>query len=162
MTEEPTIPHDAETAELADARRQRDDAVDQLRRTQAEFVNYQKRSKAQADSDRQYAVGNLALDLLNVLDNLDRATEAARQAGSGSIVDGIDMVRKQFLQVLAKHGVEPIESVGLPFDPNQHEALTRVPDSTHPEGTVVHELGRGYKHHDRILRPARVAVAMKL
>lgn len=150
-----TLP--AET--MAEVTRQRDEYLDLLRRTQAEFLNYQKRSKSQADTDRQYAVGNLALDMLSVMDNLDRAAEAARQTGATSIVEGLEMVQRQFLQALAKHGVQPIESVGLAFDPNQHEALTRVPSADHPEGTVVQELSRGYRLHDRILRPSRVAVA---
>src|SRR5258708_4348976 len=102
--------------------RQRDDYLDQLRRAQAEFANYQKRARAQADSDRQYFVGGLALDLVGVLDNFERATEAARASGASVIVEGLDMVHKQLMTALAKHGIEPIAALGQPFDPNQHEA----------------------------------------
>ncbi len=149
-------PNSEEAAELT---RQRDELKDQLLRLQAEFSNAMKRSKAQADSDRQYAIGGLALDLLAVLDNFERANEAARQSGATSIVDGLELVQKQFHQALAKHGVQPIESVGQPFDPNVHEALMRVPAPDQPEGTVVQELARGYRLHDRVLRPSRVAVS---
>jgi molecular chaperone GrpE len=159
QSQKPADPENVPFEDPAEVARQRDEYLDLVRRTQAEFVNYQKRSKAQAEADRQYAVGNLALDLLNVMDNLDRAVEAARQAGSSSIVEGLELVQRQFLQALAKHGVQPIEAVGLAFDPNQHEALTRFPSADHPEGTVVQELARGYKIHDRVLRPARVAVS---
>ncbi len=117
--------------------RQRDDYFDQLQRTRAEFVNYQKRSKAQADADRGYLVGGLAIDVLSVLDNFERAIEAARAANAPGIVEGLDMVHRQMLSALAKHGVEPIAVVGEPFDPNQHEAVMQQPDASKPEGTVV-------------------------
>jgi molecular chaperone GrpE len=145
--------------ELAEAQRQRDEFREQLQRTRADFTNFQRRSKAQADAERQYAVGPLALDLVAVLDNFERAADAARKAGAASIVEGLDMVHKQLLDVLAKHGVEPIAALGQPFDPNQHEALVQQPSAEHPEGTVVAELGKGYKLRDRILRPAKVAVS---
>jgi molecular chaperone GrpE len=147
--------------ELAEARRQRDDYFDQLQRSRAEFVNYQKRAKAQADIDRAYAIGGLAADLLPVLDNFERAAEAARSAGAPTIVEGIDMVARQLMAALAKHGVEPIAALGQPFDPNRHEALVQQPDAQHPEGTVVAELGKGYMLRDRVLRPAKVAVSVK-
>ena len=146
--------------ELAEARRQRDEYRNQLQRTRAEFANFQKRSRAQADAERQYAVGPLAHDLVAVLDNFERAAEAARQAGATSIVAGLDLVHKQLLAALAKHGVEPIAALGQPFDPNQHEALLRQPSAEHPGGTVVAELGKGYKLRDRVLRPAKVAVSV--
>jgi molecular chaperone GrpE len=147
--------------ELARALRERDEFYDQLRRTQAEFVNYQKRSKAQADQDRQFAASGLALDLLGVIDNFERALEAARVAGgaAGGIVEGLDMVQKQLLTALGKHGVRPIEALHRPFDPTRHEALLHQPAPEFPEGTVVAELGKGYTLHDRVLRPSKVAVA---
>jgi molecular chaperone GrpE len=148
-------------AELVQARRERDELLDQLQRNRAEFVNYQKRARAQADLDRQYATSGLATDLLGVLDNLERAIEAARAADQPTILEGLDLVYRQFLGSLAKHGVEPIVALGTPFDPNVHEALLHQPDASQPEGTVVAELGRGYRHHDRVLRPARVAVSKR-
>jgi molecular chaperone GrpE len=148
-------------AELAEARRQRDEYLDQLQRSRAEFANYQKRARAQAETDRQYAVADLARDLLPVLDNFERALEAARKAGATSIVEGLEMVHRQLLATLAKHGVEPIPALGQPFDPNQHEALMQQPHAEHPEGTVVGELTRGYRLRDRVLRPSQVAVSIK-
>jgi len=147
--------------DLAQAQRQRDDYFDQLQRTRAEFMNYQKRSKAQADSDRTYAVGSLARDLLEAIDNLERASEALRTSASSGISAGVEMVHKQLLGILAKHGIEPIDALGKPFDPNEHEALVQQPDAERPEGTVVGELGKGYRIRDRVLRPTKVAVSVK-
>ncbi len=149
-----------ETA-LAQITQERDQYLNLLQRTQAELVNYRKRAQAQAESDRLYAISNLAADILHVLDNFERALEAARASGASSIAEGLDLVYKQLLGTLAKHGVEPIESVGQPFDPNMHEALTQLPDPEHPEGTVVKEFGKGYRIKDRVLRPSRVAVSVR-
>ena len=92
---------------------------------------------------------------------MHRATDALRNSATEGIASGLDMVHKQFLTVLAKYGVEPIESLGQPFDPNFHEALMQQPTADAPEGTVVAELGKGYKIHDRVLRPSKVAVSVK-
>ncbi|MFO0911077.1 MAG: nucleotide exchange factor GrpE [Isosphaeraceae bacterium] len=146
---------------LAQAIKQRDEYFEQLQRSRAEFANYQKRSKAQADSDRIYAVGSLVRDLLDGLDNLERAGRELRANAPAGVAEGLDMVHKQLLATLAKHGVEPIEALGQPFDPNQHEALMQQPTEESPEGTVVAELGKGYRIHDRVLRPSKVAVSVK-
>jgi molecular chaperone GrpE len=146
---------------LDEASRQRDDYLEQLRRSQAEFLNFQKRSRSQAEADRLYAVSPLANDLIPVIDNFERAIDAARQSGSEAIITGLEMVHRQLLEALAKHGVEPIAALGQPFDPNVHEALMQQPDDDHPEGTVVAELNRGYRIRDRVLRPSRVAVSVK-
>ncbi|QDV33631.1 nucleotide exchange factor GrpE [Tautonia plasticadhaerens] len=155
---------DASTAslrsQLDEAARQRDEYLEQLRRSQAEFVNFQKRSRSQAEADRTYAVSPLANDLLSVIDNFERAIDAARQSGNEAIITGLEIVHRQLLEALAKHGVEPIESIGQPFDPNIHEALMQQPDADHPEGTVVAELSRGFRIRDRVLRPSRVAVSV--
>src|SRR5262249_62085053 len=110
----------------------------------ADVVNFRQRPRAQAAADRAYAVGSLARDLLDGLDNLERATDALRASGASGITEGLDMVHRQLLATLAKHGVEPIVALGQPFDPNQHEAMLRQPDPEQPEGTVVAELGKGY------------------
>ena len=146
--------------ELVQVTKQRDEYYDQLQRTRAEFANYQKRSKAQADADRVYLAVPIALDILNVLDNYDRAIESARKGGATAIADGLVMVEKQFIAALAKHGVEPIVALGQPFDANYHEAISQQPTSDHPEGTVVAEFAKGYKLKDRLIRPTKVAVSI--
>lgn len=156
-TEFPTTdpsPADALRVEL-------DERTDQLARSKAEFSNYQKRAKLQADLDRAYAVGGLAGDLLPVLDNFERALDAARGVEAAApIVAGLELVHRQLLTALAKHGVEPIDAMGEPFDPNRHEALIQRAHADKPEGTVVAELSRGYRIGDRVLRPAKVAVSV--
>src|SRR5271165_3323549 len=133
--------------ELASLQKECDDLKDQLLRTRAEFANYQKRARQQADADRLYAIGDLARDLLEAIDNLERATGALQSSASEGITAGLEMVQKQMLAALAKYGVEPIIALGQPFDPNLHDALMQQPSTEHPEGAVVAELGKGYRIH---------------
>jgi len=141
--------------------KERDELKDQVLRIQADFANYQKRAKQQADEVRTYAIGSLAQDVLGAIDNLERAIEALRASANQGITSGLDMVQKLLLGILAKYGVEPIAALEQPFDPNFHEAIMQQPSAEHPEGTVVAELGKGYKIHDRVLRPSKVAVSVK-
>jgi len=147
--------------QIALLKQERDELRDQAQRAWAEFANYQKRAKQQADTDRVYAVGSLAKDLLDPLDNLDRAIDALRAKGTEGITAGLDMVQKQLHDVMFKHGVEPITALGQPFDPNLHEAIMQQPTLDYPEGTVVAEMSRGYTIRDRVLRPSKVAVSVK-
>jgi molecular chaperone GrpE len=147
--------------QIALLKQERDELRDQALRARAEFANYQKRAKQQADADRAYAVGSLAKDLLEPLDNLDRAIEALRAKGALGITEGLDMVQKQLHEIMARHGVEPIPAQGHPFDPNLHEAILQQPSEEHPEGTVVAEMSKGYTIRDRVLRPTKVAVSVK-
>jgi molecular chaperone GrpE len=156
----PTTEASTTGEDLATVIRQRDEYLDKLQRAHADFVNYQKRAKLQADADRIYLVKPLALDILNALDNFDRAIETARSGGAQAVAEGLMMVEKQFVDALAKHGVEAIPALGQPFDPNFHEAIMQRPDAHHPEGTVVMELARGYKLGDRVIRPSKVAVSI--
>jgi molecular chaperone GrpE len=162
---EPGIPTPAGEAappagDLAQLQKERDEYRDQVLRCRAEFANYQKRAKQQADTERIYAVGSLARDLLDPIDNLDRAAEALRASGAEGVTAGIDMVQKQLLSILAKHGVEPIPALGQPFDPNLHDAIVQQPSANQPEGLVVGEFSKGYRIHDRVLRPSKVAVSV--
>ncbi len=86
---------------------------------------------------------------------------ALQAAAPSGIHEGLDMVHKQLLAILAKHGVEPIEALGKPFDPNEHDAARPAARRPHPEGTVVNELSKGYRIRDRVLRPSKVAVSVK-
>jgi molecular chaperone GrpE len=142
-------------------KQERDAFRDQALRGRAEFANYQKRAKQQADADRAYAGSSLARDLLEPIDNLERAIEALRASGASGVTAGLDMVQKQLLAILAKHGVEPIPAEGHPFDPNVHDAVRQEPTLEHPAGTVVAELSRGYIMRDRVLRPSKVAVSVQ-
>lgn len=128
-------------------------------RTRADFENYQRRATRDAAQERRYAHGPLALELLPILDNLDRATAAAKQAGeTGPLVQGVGMVQSQYLDALKRHGINRIEAQGQPFDPNLHQAVMQQP-SDQPPNTVLQVLEQGYTLHDRVLRPARVIVS---
>jgi molecular chaperone GrpE len=102
----------------------------------------------------------LARELLPVLDNLKRALAAAETSKNvEDLLQGVSMVAKQLEDMLTRHSLEAIESMGKPFDPNLHEALGQVPSADHPPMTVIQELERGYTLHDRVVRPTKVIVS---
>jgi molecular chaperone GrpE len=99
-------------------------------------------------------------ELLPVVDNLERAIQSAKISPDGNtVIEGVQLTLKQFLETLNKSGVRQISSVGQPFDPSRHQAVTRVENADAPENTVVEEFQKGYLLHERVLRPAMVAVA---
>jgi molecular chaperone GrpE len=146
--------------QLQTAEQKRDEYLDLAQRTRADFENYQKRMQRDLAQERRYAQAPLASDLLAAMDNLERATAAAEQAGEkGPLVQGVAMVHAQLLDILRRHGVTRIEALGQPFDPNLHQAVMQQPSKEHPPMTVVQVLEPGYLIHERVLRPARVAVS---
>ncbi len=131
-------------------------------RLQAEFDNFRKRVDKEKKDFRAFAAERLVTELLPVLDHLEMALKHSREMDSDQIIlEGIELVVKQFQEVLAKHGVEPIESMGLPFNPNFHEALSQVESEEHEDNTVVEEYQKGYTLGGRMLRPAKVTVSKK-
>jgi molecular chaperone GrpE len=144
------------------AEQERDDYLALVRRTRADFENYQKRIQREMAEDRRYAHAELARELLPVIDNLRRAVEAARRENDRSpLIDGVTMVHSQLLDVLRRYGVSPIEPGGELFDPTAHEAVVQKPRSDVAPGTIVEVFEPGYRLHERILRPAKVAVAVQ-
>jgi molecular chaperone GrpE len=140
---------------LAKAEQQRDDML----RTLADYDNSRKRAARDLESERKFAHSKLAGDLLPAFDNLDRALAAAKQAGeNGPLVQGVVATQAQLLDVLKRHGIKPIESLGQPFDPNLHQAVTMAPSKDQPANTVLQVLQQGFMIHDRVLRPASVIV----
>ena len=133
---------------------------DKYLRLAAEFDNYKR--LAQRDQRDQIRFGNeqLLRELLPVVDNLERAIKAAKDSkGSDGLVQGVDLTLKQLNGALGKFGVQPIPTVGQAFDPSGHQAVATVPSDQVPEKHVVEEFQRGYRLHDRILRPAMVTVS---
>ncbi len=129
-------------------------------RAVAELENYKKRMVRQQGELRKMAAEPLLRDMVEVLDNLERAVEASRDANEQSALrDGVELVCRQMRDVLERAGVTPIPAVGEPFDPEVHEAVLVSPVDDAEPGIVVAELGRGYRLHDRVLRPSKVAVA---
>jgi molecular chaperone GrpE len=142
--------------------RERDEYLDLLQRARADFANYQKRNLKEREQERRYQHGPVILDLLPVIDNLDRATAAAKQAGeTGPLVQGVAMVQSQLLDIFRRYGVASIDAEGQPFDPNQHEAVMQKPAPDTAPNTVLQVLEKGFMIHDRVLRPAKVIVSTK-
>ncbi len=135
------------------------DLEDRLLRSTADFENYKKRVAREREDERKFAVEKLLKDLLPVLDNMERAMEASRQAGHEQIVAGVEMVHKQFLEVLSRYGVEQFSALGKKFDPNFHEAMQEQETAEVPAGHVAMEFMRGYTLQGRLVRPAMVVVA---
>lgn len=144
---------------------------DRYLRERAEVENFKRRMQRDKLEALRFANEPLLRDLLPVIDNLERAVRAARQAQDGasaggkadaalvSLVTGVEMVLNQFAEVLARNGVARVETVERTFDPAEHEALAQIESHHHPAGTVLEEHTAGYRLHDRLLRAAQVTVA---
>lgn len=129
-------------------------------RTQAELENFRKRSRRELEDERRYAALPLVRDVLNVLDNLQRAIEAAEKSQSGAgLLAGVKMVAVQLTTYLDQHHCLPIAAAGAPFDPNYHEAIGQGPHADVPAGHVSHVARAGYTLYERVVRPAQVFVS---
>lgn len=177
MSEETTPqPHTSENAEaaenlsdraeeggkdpLATAQVEIERLRDQLLRTAADFDNFRKRSRREAQDAERRAREDTLRDLLPVFDNFERAAQHAETATDvKSLAEGVSLVMRIFLDTLQKLGVERIQAVGQPFDPAVHEAVQQLATSEHPAGSVVAEIAPGYRMGERLLRPSMVVVA---
>ncbi len=132
-------------------------------RKQAEFENYRRRIERERAETVKYAAADVMKEILPVLDNLERAMEAAKSApseGEGQLREGVEIICKQFRDTLNKLGLREVDAQDAPFDPHVHEAVGRVETDEHPEGTVVRVLQKGYFFKDRLLRPSMVSVSL--
>jgi molecular chaperone GrpE len=162
-----TKPPDDTEAVIADLKKQIEEKeveakanYDRFLRQAAELDNFRKRASRERDESIRYANEALVKELLPVVDNLERAVAHASGGGNGKpLVEGVEMVLKGLLDVLAKHGVTQISAAGQPFDPSKHEAIAQVESADHEPNTVVEELHKGYVLRDRLLRPALVSVS---
>jgi len=146
--------------QLADAQAERDSYVEHLQRLQAEFDNYRKRVRREEEALRLRAGEDVVEALLPVIDNMQRACEAAAVHDEGKVAEGVERVTGQFCDLLAARGLEEIATeVGDPFDPTVHEAVMAQPSGDVAEGHIVAVPQRGYRLHDRLLRAARVVVS---
>jgi molecular chaperone GrpE len=143
--------------ELEETRRERDAYVDALRRLKAEFENSRKRQERERSRLLETASEKLVVELLPVLDNLDRALEA-----KGNIREGVRATREQLADALGKEGLLPVASDGQPFDPNVHEAVMGQPSEEHQEGTILQTFQRGYLLNGKPIRAAKVVVARQV
>lgn len=154
-------PSNAELAAQLKANEQElSELKDKYLRALADTENVRKRMRQQNEDAVRLQRESLLRDLLPVVDNLERALEAARgDSNRQSITDGVEMVLRSLHDLLRTQGVTIISAVGQPFDPQVHEAVDHVPSEEHPPNTVVSEFHRGYLIGDRMLRPARVSVS---
>ncbi len=140
------------------------DHWDRLLRTAAEFENFRKRVTRERQEAARYAGASLIQKLIPVLDNFDMALAAAQNSQPGalqSLQAGLAMIYQQFRNALTEAGLQEIDAQGKPFDHHWHEAVSAQPSGDVPDGHVVQQLRKGYKLHDRLLRPASVVVAKK-
>ncbi|MBI2092744.1 MAG: nucleotide exchange factor GrpE [Deltaproteobacteria bacterium] len=161
--EQPSLNSEEMSAQIKAAEDEAKAHYDKLLRVMAEFENFKKRIERERIEHLKYSNQSLILDLLPVLDDFDRIISHIPKdadASVASIADGVKLTQNHFMTALAKHGLTPLEpSVGTAFDPQKHEAIAHIEDPKQPEGNVAVEHRRGWKLHDRIIRPSTVAVA---
>ena len=148
---------DQATEQLQKLQAERDALFDRLARQQAEFDNYRKRSLKEQQDYRDYALTDFAKQFLPVLDSFDRALNS--QGSDADLRKGMELIRRQMEDALAKIGVKAVPAKGEQFDPHVHEAIEMVETEDAPDNEVLDELARGYMIKDRLLRPAMVRVA---
>lgn len=134
---------------------------DKFLRAKADLLNYQRRAEKERAESLRYANAGLVKALLPVLDDLERVVAAAAEHKNDpeALVAGLRLTLENCLKTLKSFGVEPIEAAGKPFDPNQHEAIMQQPSDEHTAPTVLSEMLKGYRLHERVLRPSRVVVS---
>ncbi len=170
MSEEQAQPEAAEEqveqdldALLADTQRERDEYLDLAKRTKADFENFRKRMSAEVLTASGRGKAEVLLGVLPVLDDLERALQAAGLDPEGDSDDGLAhgvlLVFRSLRDSLAKHGIEAVDPSGEKFDPNLHEALSTQPSEGVESGTVVETMQKGYRLGEQLIRPARVVVA---
>lgn len=146
-----------ERAEAAEARVE--ELEGDLKRSVADLENYKKRVLREKEADKKFANERIIKELLAPIDNMERAIEAAQGSSLEKVVEGIEMVHRQLISSLGTFGVSQFSSLGEKFDPELHEAMQQVETADAEPGTVVTEYMKGYKLHDRLIRPSMVVVA---
>lgn len=145
--------------DLDEARERGEENLRNWQRSAADFSNFKRRTEEERELVAQFANAILIGKLLAVLDDFDRALDNVPADAHEGWVDGVRLVERKLRGLLEAEGVTPIEAIGQPFDPNIHEAVVHEDTADHPDNQVIGELQRGYRLHDRVLRPALVRVA---
>jgi molecular chaperone GrpE len=154
---------EAEYLALLDEAKKGKESHDKLLRNQADLENIRKRLEREKQDFLKFANEGLVLDLLNVLDDLERTVTLAESTKQDfdAFLKGVEMILAHLYEMLKVHGVKPVEAEGKIFDPNFHEALMQVEDKDLPDHTIVEVLQKGYLIHERVLRTAKVKVSKK-
>lgn len=145
------------TDELAKTKQELEETTDRLKRIMAEFENFKKRSGKEREMLYNSLLADIVSSFLPVIDNLEKAAEAKTE--DENYKQGLELVLKQFKDVLTKFGVEEIKTVGETFDPEVHEAVSSIQDETKGEKEIVQEFRKGYKIKTKVIRHAMVVVA---
>jgi molecular chaperone GrpE len=160
------MPDDPEEGAVEALTKEVADAKDRMLRTLAEMENLRKRTAREVSDARTYGISGFARDVLDIADNLQRALDAvsaearaAADPGLKALIEGVELTERSLHNALEKHGVKRFDPAGEKFDPNVHQAMYEVPDSSIPVGTVAQVIQAGYMIGERILRPALVGVA---
>jgi len=146
-----------ENVELQKMQEELENTTDRLKRLMAEFDNFKKRNAKEREMLYGSILGDVVNGLLPVIDNLEKAVNAETE--DSNYKQGIDLVLKQFIDVLSSFGVQPIESIGKTFDPELHEAVSQVQDETLGEKEIKEEFRKGYMLKDKVIRHSMVVVA---
>jgi molecular chaperone GrpE len=164
-----TAPETTETADASDdlaakleaAEKEGREHYDRLLRVSAEFDNYKKRTSREMQDLAKFATEKLLKELLSVVDNLERAVESGDRTTEQAdpLLEGVQLTLDEMLKMLDRYKVTPVKSLGEPFDPAFHQAMMQEEVDDQPPNTVVREMQKGYMLHDRLLRPALVAVS---
>jgi molecular chaperone GrpE len=143
---------------LAEAQSQRDEYLELAKRTKADFENYRKRMAAEVQAAAARGKSEVARELIDAVDNLERALEA-RGEGSDDLASGVEMVLRGLREGLSRLGIEAVDPRGEKFDPTAHEALSTMPAEGVEPGQVVEVMQKGYRLNEQLIRPARVVVS---
>ncbi|EFM12732.1 GrpE protein [Paenibacillus curdlanolyticus YK9] len=158
--QEETTPQSASEARIAELEQQIEEQQQRYLRAQADFDNFRRRTIKEREELAQYATSKLLTELLPVVDNFDRAINAAKQNNDfDALSKGVDMISRQFNQVLEQEGLQPMNVIGEPFNPEFHQAVMQESSAEHEEGTILEELQKGYMLKEKVLRPAMVKVS---
>jgi molecular chaperone GrpE len=147
------------TRELAAAQASAEEHRYNWQRSAADFANYKRRTDEERATLAAFSTAGLIAKLLAVLDDFDRALENVPPEAHDAWIEGVKLVERKLRNVLESEGVTPIQAVGQPFDPNLHEAVVHEETADHPDNHVIDEVQRGYRLHDRVIRPSLVRVA---
>jgi len=149
-TEQPS----PEVSELDELKKRYDELNDRFLRLAADFDNYKKRASRERENITQIAIERFAIDMLEVIDNLERAV----QSDDNHLREGLNQIRELSSAIIQRYGITPIESLLKKFNPAEHEAISHIP-SDYDEGTVIDEVSHGYRMHEKVIRFAKVAVS---
>jgi molecular chaperone GrpE len=143
---------------LADAQKEKEEYLELARRTKADFENFRKRAVADVQAAQARGKIEVAREVVDAVDNLERALEAADGEPEG-LRSGVEMVLGGLRETLQRNGIEAVDPKGEKFDPNHHEALSTMPVEEVESGTVVEVMQKGYRLGEQLIRPARVVVS---